>query len=66
MLSRGANTQAANTELRCDCGSLMARVTGRGIELKCRRCRRVVVVAADQLRSDWVRLPSSRGGLTAR
>jgi hypothetical protein len=31
-------------ELRCICGSLMARVTPAGVELKCRRCKRVIVV----------------------
>ncbi|MGH9362312.1 MAG: hypothetical protein ACRD2T_10380 [Thermoanaerobaculia bacterium] len=31
-------------ELRCHCGSLMARLTPAGVELKCRRCKRVVVV----------------------
>jgi len=40
-------------ELRCHCGSLMARVTARGIELKCRRCKRVVLVATDCTRG-WV------------
>jgi len=41
-------------DVRCHCGSLMARVTDGGIELKCRRCKRVVVVAADQRRGEWV------------
>ena len=27
-------------ELRCGCGSLLARVVGRAVELKCRRCKR--------------------------
>lgn len=31
-------------ELRCSCGNLMARVTDAGVELKCRRCKRLVVV----------------------
>lgn len=28
-------------ELRCGCGSLLARVVGAAVELKCRRCKRV-------------------------
>jgi phage FluMu protein Com len=56
---------ANDAELRCHCGSLMARVTPRGIELKCRRCKRVVVVAADRARSEWIRVPLHGGGLTA-
>jgi len=27
-------------ELRCGCGSLLARVVGTMVELKCRRCKR--------------------------
>ena len=33
--------------LRCACGSLLARYAPGGIELKCRRCKRTVVVALD-------------------
>lgn len=33
-----------NADVRCHCGSLGARVIGSGIELKCRRCKRVLVV----------------------
>jgi hypothetical protein len=28
-------------ELRCGCGSLLARRVGPSVELKCRRCKRV-------------------------
>ncbi len=28
-------------ELRCGCGSLLARVVGAEVELKCRRCKRL-------------------------
>ncbi len=31
-------------ETRCECGQLMAKVRGRGIELKCKRCKRIVVI----------------------
>lgn len=31
-------------ELRCVCGALMARYVPGGVELKCRRCKRVVFV----------------------
>jgi len=33
--------------LRCGCGSLLARVVADGVELKCRRCKRRVVVPFD-------------------
>ena len=32
------------TECRCLCGSLVARLAADGIELKCRRCKRVLIV----------------------
>lgn len=35
--------------LRCACGSLLARYAAGGIELKCRRCKRTVVVSLDAL-----------------
>ena len=31
-------------ELRCECGSLLARLQRGEIELKCRRCKRVIVM----------------------
>jgi hypothetical protein len=35
---------AAECDVRCDCGSLLARWTAAGLELKCRRCKRRIVV----------------------
>lgn len=29
---------------RCSCGSLLARLVASGVELKCRRCKRIVVL----------------------
>jgi phage FluMu protein Com len=51
------NSRRNRAEVRCHCGSLMARVTDHGIELKCRRCKRVVLVATDQGRREWVTVP---------
>lgn len=31
-------------EHRCLCGSLLARITPQGIELKCRKCKRLQVI----------------------
>jgi hypothetical protein len=31
-------------ECRCVCGNLVARVVSEGVELKCRRCKRVLLV----------------------
>ena len=30
-------------ETRCECGQLIAKVRGQGLELKCKRCKRIVV-----------------------
>jgi phage FluMu protein Com len=39
---------AATGDLRCDCGKLLARVLHSVLELKCPRCKRVVLVAGGQ------------------
>jgi len=42
----GAATKP-ETSLRCCCGSLLARIVAEGVELKCRRCKRQIVVPID-------------------
>jgi hypothetical protein len=32
------------SELRCECGNLLARWVAGGVEIKCRRCKRRVVL----------------------
>jgi phage FluMu protein Com len=34
----------APQESRCLCGNLLARLRREGVELKCRRCKRVMVI----------------------
>jgi phage FluMu protein Com len=29
---------------RCECGSLLAKMAPAGIEVKCRRCKRIVLI----------------------
>lgn len=36
--------RSALEDLRCLCGSLVAKVRKDGIELKCRRCKRVALI----------------------
>jgi hypothetical protein len=33
--------------LRCHCGSLLARLVPEGVEIKCRRCKRRVIIPLD-------------------
>ena len=35
---------ADRSETRCECGQLIAKVRGEGLELKCKRCKRIVVI----------------------
>ena len=43
--ARPCGCGSADPELRCDCGSLLARRVEGGVELKCRRCKRTVVLS---------------------
>lgn len=36
-------------EERCRCGNLLAKVSPRGIEILCRRCKRVHVISWQEL-----------------
>jgi hypothetical protein len=42
-------TCPAACDLRCGCGSLLARRTRLGIELKCRRCKRTIVLRFEEV-----------------
>jgi phage FluMu protein Com len=42
-----STSHACDVDARCECGSLLARITARGVELKCRRCKRIVVIPLD-------------------
>jgi phage FluMu protein Com len=44
MSKSGARTEPHESEIRCTCGSLLARLSRRGVEVKCRRCKRVIVI----------------------
>lgn len=33
-----------NDDIRCNCGQLIARWTRYGVEVKCKRCRRLIVI----------------------
>jgi hypothetical protein len=36
--------------LRCCCGSLLARLVPAGVELKCRRCKRQIIIPLTEAR----------------
>ena len=39
-----AKRPSSRAEARCECGQLMAKLRHNGIELKCKRCRRIVLL----------------------
>lgn len=41
----GADEAHQGSELRCTCGSLLARYVGGKVELKCRRCKRTMWIS---------------------
>jgi phage FluMu protein Com len=41
------NIDAREKSLRCCCGSLLARLVPGGVELKCRRCKRHVILPVE-------------------
>lgn len=42
-----AATGSAENGLRCGCGNLLARIVAEGVEIKCRRCKRRVIIPRD-------------------
>jgi hypothetical protein len=47
-----------DAEARCECGQLMAKVREDGLELKCKRCKRIVLIPF-ALIEDWASLTTS-------
>ncbi len=44
-LADDTSTPPAARDVRCHCGSLVARVVDGKLELKCRRCQRIALVS---------------------
>ena len=44
LVGDSAGCAPAGADCRCLCGSLLARVVPGGVELKCRRCKRTLLV----------------------
>jgi phage FluMu protein Com len=47
---------SAGDQCRCACGSMLARVVADGIELKCRKCKSLVLITHDELVDVYRRL----------
>jgi phage FluMu protein Com len=46
------------SETRCECGQLIAKVRGQRLELKCKRCKRIVVIPFSSIEG-WNTVQSS-------
>ncbi len=40
-----ASNREANSEMRCCCGNLLARLVAGIVEVKCRRCKRTIALS---------------------
>jgi phage FluMu protein Com len=54
----GARRDAADQEARCECGQLIAKLQQDGIELKCKRCKRIVTISFASIEGWTVPSPS--------
>jgi hypothetical protein len=45
--NKTAGAAKSAISLRCCCGSLLARRVAEGVEIKCRRCKRQVILPFD-------------------
>jgi phage FluMu protein Com len=45
----GRHSLGGSAELRCSCHRLLARIEGRGLVLKCPRCKKGAVVSLSDL-----------------
>jgi phage FluMu protein Com len=46
---------ATEKPLRCLCGSLLARLVCNGVELKCRKCKRHIIVPLTE-EKNWTKI----------
>jgi phage FluMu protein Com len=54
------------SEARCACGHLVAKLRSDGVELKCKRCKRLIVVPFARLEAEPSRLSELRKEATAQ
>lgn len=43
-----ATAATPEKETRCECGQLVAKLRPEGVELKCKRCKRLVIIPYSQ------------------
>ncbi len=50
--------ESESQEHRCLCGSLLARITPQGVELKCRKCKRLQMIPNSRIIGILKKAPS--------
>ncbi|MGH0035568.1 MAG: hypothetical protein ACQGVK_11140 [Myxococcota bacterium] len=53
-------TSPASPDCRCECGSLLARRVENGFEIKCRGCKRLIVLSPEPGDGAWREIRSGR------
>lgn len=60
--ARRSGTHASGDECRCLCGNLLARLVEGQVELKCRRCKRVLRIPLEDASGFVPGATAARGG----
>lgn len=47
-----SETHSGELDFRCECGGLMAKIIPAGIEIKCRRCKRIHCIPFENVQRD--------------
>jgi phage FluMu protein Com len=64
--ARPARRMVANgDQCRCHCGSMLARMVRDGLELKCRKCKSLVLITHEELIEMYRELNPAAGALPA-
>lgn len=57
-MNSAESSTPAHSEARCECGQLIAKLRRDGVELKCKRCKRIVVIPYSRMRRDAQLVPN--------
>lgn len=49
---QSSSSSCESEDFRCICGSLMCKITPLGIEVKCRKCKRIQLIPNSQITYD--------------
>jgi len=58
----GFPSSCDSEDYRCLCGSLMAKITPLGVEIKCRKCKRIQLIPNSQVSFEVATTPAKAAG----